>query len=124
MNTVISWILAIFAVIGGLDFLFGSKLGLGSKFEKALSLMGPMATSITGVIIMVPVLSLALQKTVVPLFAALGFDPGVFGGLIPAVSSLRKTWLQIRVSASSAASTWPEPSGQRSASRSRWGCVF
>ena len=83
MNTVISWILAIFAVIGGLDFLFGNKLGLGSKFEKALSLMGPMATSITGVIIMVPVLSLALQKTIVPLFAAIGFDPGVFGGLIP-----------------------------------------
>ena len=34
--------------------------------------MGPMATSITGVIVMVPVLSLALQKTIVPLFAAIG----------------------------------------------------
>lgn len=83
MNVVISWILALFAVIGGLDYLFGNKLGLGSKFERALSLMGPMATSITGVIVMVPVLSLALQKTIVPLFAAIGFDPGVFGGLIP-----------------------------------------
>ena len=83
MNVVISWILAIFAVIGGLDYLFGNKLGLGSKFERALSLMGPMATSITGVIVMVPLLSLGLQKTIVPLFAAIGFDPGVFGGLIP-----------------------------------------
>lgn len=83
MNVVISWILAIFALIGGLDFLFGNKLGLGSKFERALQLMGPMATSITGIIVMVPVLSLALQKTIVPLSVALGFDPGVFGGLIP-----------------------------------------
>lgn len=83
MNVVISWILAIFAVIGGLDFLFGNKLGLGSKFERALSLMGPMATSITGVIVMVPVLTLALQKTIVPVFGKIGFDPGVFGGLIP-----------------------------------------
>ena len=83
MNVIISWILAIFAVIGGLDYLFGNKLGLGSKFERALQLMGPMATSITGILVMVPVLTLGLQKTIVPLFAALGFDPGVFGGLIP-----------------------------------------
>ena len=83
MNVIISWILAIFAVIGGLDYLFGNKLGLGSKFERALQLMGPMATSITGIIVMVPLLSLGLQKTIVPLFAAIGFDPGVFGGLIP-----------------------------------------
>lgn len=83
MNVVISWILAVFALIGGLDYLIGNKLGLGSKFEKALSLMGPMATSITGIIVMVPLLSLGLQKTIVPLFALIGFDPGVFGGLIP-----------------------------------------
>lgn len=83
MNVVISWILAIFAVIGGLDYLFGNKLGLGSKFERALSLMGPMATSITGVIVMVPILSWALQHSIVPLFSMIGFDPGVFGGLIP-----------------------------------------
>ena len=83
MNVVISWILAVFALIGGLDYLFGNKLGLGNKFERALSLMGPMATSITGIIVMVPILSLALQKTIVPLFAIIGFDPGVFGGLIP-----------------------------------------
>ncbi len=83
MNVVISWILAIFALVGGIDYLIGNKLGLGSKFERGLSLMGPLATSITGVIVMVPVLSLALQKTIVPLFAKIGFDPGVFGGLIP-----------------------------------------
>ena len=83
MNVVISWILAIFALIGGIDYLIGNKLGLGSKFERALSLMGPMATSITGVIVMVPILSWALQHSIVPLFSMIGFDPGVFGGLIP-----------------------------------------
>ena len=83
MNIVISWILAIFALIGGLDYLIGNKFGLGSKFERALALMGPMATSITGVIVMVPILSFALQHSIVPLFAKIGFDPGVFGGLIP-----------------------------------------
>jgi ethanolamine transporter len=83
MNIIISWILAIFALIGGIDYLIGNKMGLGSKFERALALMGPMATSITGVIVMVPILSRALQHTIVPLFAIIGFDPGVFGGLIP-----------------------------------------
>ena len=83
MNVAISWILAIFALIGGIDCLIGNKLGLGSKFERALALMGPMATSITGVIVMVPILSWALQHTIVPLFKIIGFDPGVFGGLIP-----------------------------------------
>lgn len=83
MNVIISWILAIFVLIGAVDYIIGDKLGLGSRFEKAISLMGPMALSMTGIICMVPILSLALQKTIVPLFAALGFDPGVFGGLIP-----------------------------------------
>ena len=32
MNVVISWILALFSVIVGLYYLFGNKLGLGSKF--------------------------------------------------------------------------------------------
>ena len=82
MNVIISWILAIFALIGGLDYLFGNKLGFGNKFERALQLMGPMALSITGVIVMIPILSLGLQKTIVPLFAAIGFDPGILG-LIP-----------------------------------------
>ena len=83
MSTIISWTFAIFTVIGGLDYLFGNKLGLGSKFESALILMGPMALSFTGVIVMVPLLSLGLQKTIVPFFAVIGIDPGILGGLIP-----------------------------------------
>ena len=83
MNVVISWILAIFALIGAADYLLGNRFGLGSRFEKAFAMMGPMALSMTGIICMVPIISFALQKTIVPLFLAIGFDPGVLGGLIP-----------------------------------------
>ena len=107
MNIVISWILAIFALIGGLDYLFGDKLKLGNKFEKAFSLMGPMALSITGIVVMVPILSFALQKTIVPLFTLIGFDPvysAVSSPSTGAVFSLPKTWQKIPCSASTEAS--------------------
>lgn len=82
MNTVIMWIMAICAVIGGLDYMFGNRLKLGGAFEQGFNYLGPMGLSMAGIICIAPILSDVLGKVIVPAFTAIGVDPGMFGGIL------------------------------------------
>lgn len=82
MDQAIMWIMAAGAVIGGLDRLFGNKLGLGARFEQGFHLLGATALSMVGIICLAPLLSLGLEKAVVPLWTKIGLDPGMLGGIL------------------------------------------
>lgn len=82
MDQVIMWIMGIGAIIGGLDRLFGNKLGLGSRFEQGFYLLGATALSMAGIICLTPLISLGLEKAIVPLWHRIGLDPGMLGGLL------------------------------------------
>lgn len=82
MNTVIMWIMAAGAVIGGIDKLTGNHLGLGKRFEEGFMLLGPTALSMAGIICLAPLLSHLLETTIAPLYRSLGLDPGIFGGIL------------------------------------------
>lgn len=43
------WVMAICALIGGVDQLAGNKFGLGRRFEDGFQLLGPTALSMAGV---------------------------------------------------------------------------
>ena len=53
------WVMAICALIGGVDQLAGNKFGLGRRFEDGFQLLGPTALSMAGLICITPLLSLA-----------------------------------------------------------------
>lgn len=82
MNQIILYIMAAGAVIGGLDRIFGNRLGLGEKFEQGFHYLGPMALSMVGIICLAPVLATGLQTTVAPLCRMIGVDPAMLGGLL------------------------------------------
>lgn len=82
MDQAIMWVMAVGAVVGGLDRLFGNKLGLGSRFEQGFQLLGATALSMVGIICLTPLLSLGLERAVVPLWHRIGLDPGMLGGLL------------------------------------------
>ena len=82
LNNVIMWIMAIGAVVGGLDRIFGNKFGLGEKFENGFMLLGPMALSMAGIICLAPVLAIVLETAVAPVCAWIGVDPAMFGGVL------------------------------------------
>lgn len=73
--------MSVFSVIGALDRIFGNRLGLGEKFEKGFMLLGTMALSMIGMIVISPLVASSLR----PLFDAVknvfGIDPSV----IPAI---------------------------------------
>lgn len=82
MNTAIMWIMAVGAVIGGLDRIFKNRLGLGKCFEEGFMLLGPTALSMTGIICLIPLISAGMEIAVVPWWKMLGLDPGILGGII------------------------------------------
>ena len=82
MNTIIMWIMAIGAVIGGIDKILKNKFGLGQCFENGFMLLGPTAISMVGIICLIPLISAGMEVAVVPLWDKLGLDPGILGGII------------------------------------------
>ena len=47
-------IILIFSVLGALDRIFGNRFGIGKEFEKAFMLLGAMALSMIGMIVVSP----------------------------------------------------------------------
>lgn len=81
-NDIILWLAAIGAILGGADVLFGNRFGLGKKFSEAFSIMGTLALSVTGIIVLAPVLAQWLQPVLVPVFRAMHADPAMFASII------------------------------------------
>ena len=75
-------IMALFAVLGALDRIFGSRLGLGQEFENGILAMGSLAMAMIGIICLAPVLASVLKPIVVPVYNFLGADGAMFAGTI------------------------------------------
>ncbi len=75
-------VMAVFAVLGGLDRIFGNRFGLGKEFEEGILAMGALAMAMLGIITVAPVLANLLRPVIVPVFGFLGADPAMFAGSI------------------------------------------
>lgn len=78
MEKVILFVVAFFAVLGGLDRLFGNRFGIGQKFDEGFMAMGNLALSILGIYSIAPVIAKTLVPIVKPLFNKIGADPSIF----------------------------------------------
>lgn len=79
---IVLWIMAVFAVFGGLDRIFGNRFGLGARFEEGILSMGALALAMIGIITLSPVLAALLKPVIVPVYAFLGADPAMFAGTL------------------------------------------
>lgn len=79
---IIIWIMAFFALLGGVDRIFGNRFGLGSHFEEGILSMGALAMAMIGVICLAPVLADLLKPVVVPVYSFLGADAAMFAGTL------------------------------------------
>ena len=82
VHEIIIWIMAVFAVLGALDRIFGGRIGIGKEFEEGILAMGSLALAMIGVITLAPVLAAVLKPVIVPVFRFLGADPAMFAGTI------------------------------------------
>ncbi len=70
-------VILIFAVIAALDYIIGSKFGLGKEFEKAFSLLGNLILSMVGMIVLAPLLADWLSPVFTGFYSVLGLDPSI-----------------------------------------------
>lgn len=82
VTNILMLVMAFGALLGGVDLMLGSRLGYGERFEEAFRLLGPIGLSMAGILCLVPMVSSVLKSTIAPLFAALGLDSGIFGGIL------------------------------------------
>lgn len=82
VSRIIMYVMAFGALLGGADLILGNRFGFGERFEEAFRLIGPIGLSMAGIICLAPVLSNLLGHVIVPLFTALGLDPGMFGSIL------------------------------------------
>ena len=75
-------VMAVFAVLGAVDRIFGNRYGLGKEFEEGILAMGSLALAMVGIVSLAPVLANLLKPVVVPIFGFLGADPAMFAGTI------------------------------------------
>lgn len=81
-DQIIMYIMALGALIGGVDFMLGNRFGFGCRFQQAFQLLGSIALSMAGIICLAPLLSRGVELLFSPLCTAIGMDPGIFGGLL------------------------------------------
>lgn len=74
--------MAVFALLGGLDRILGGRFGLGSRFEEGILSMGSLALAMVGIVSLAPVLAGILKPIVVPVYRLLGADPAMFAGTV------------------------------------------
>ena len=79
---IIIWIMAVFAIFGGIDRILENRFGLGKPFEEGILAMGSLALAMVGIISLSPVLAGVLKPVIVPVFSFLGADPAMFAGTI------------------------------------------
>lgn len=85
VHEILITVMAVFALIGAADRIFGGRLGLGKEFEEGILAMGSLAVAMLGIISLAPVLANLLKPVIVPVYTFLGADPAMFAGTILAI---------------------------------------
>ncbi len=80
---ILMWAVALSAILGGLDKIFGNRLKLGELFDEGFRLIGPMLSGMLGILCLTPVLSGVLTSYAAPFLTQLGLDPSILAGIIP-----------------------------------------
>ena len=80
MENIIIYTMVAFAVLGGIDRILGSKIGLGKEFEKGIMTSGQLILTMAGIMVLAPVIADVLVPVVSPVYKFLGADPAIFAG--------------------------------------------
>lgn len=81
-SQIIMDIMVLFMLAGAVDSIFGNRLGMGKQFAEGFAAFGSIAVTMTGVLVLVPLISTHLGPVISPLFEAVGVDPAMFAGAI------------------------------------------
>lgn len=82
MTSFILYIIGFCFVISGVDYIFGNRFRLGTKFEEGIKAMGSLGIAMIGIYSFAPLMAKGLAGVIVPISNHLGIDPSVFTGCL------------------------------------------
>jgi ethanolamine transporter len=85
MDKFVLYIIGSFFVIGGMDYILGSPLKLGGKFEEGIKTMGVLGIGMIGIYSLAPILSNFLAASIIPICRVFHLDPSIFPAALLAV---------------------------------------
>lgn len=85
MDKFVLYIIGTFFILGGIDYIVGSPLKIGGKFEEGIKTMGALGLGMIGIYSLAPILSNVLASVIVPVSKVLGLDPSIIPSVFLAV---------------------------------------
>lgn len=85
MDKFVLYIIGIFFILGGIDYIVGSPFKIGGKFEEGIKTMGALGLGMIGIYSLAPILSNILAAVIVPISKVLGLDPSIIPSAFLAV---------------------------------------
>ena len=79
---IITVVVIVFSILGALDRIVGGRFGLGKEFEKGFGLLGAMALSMIGMIVITPWLTSVLEPVFTFVWKYLHIDPSVVPAML------------------------------------------
>lgn len=73
----ITIVMVVFSMLGALDRIFGNRFGLGKEFERGFMLLGTLALSMIGMIVISPWIAQLLQPVSAFMAQVLHMDPSI-----------------------------------------------
>ena len=70
-------VIAFFLIISGIDYLLGSKLGVGTQFKKGIETIGALALNMIGIYLLAPLLANVLMIVLEPIGNLFSIDPSI-----------------------------------------------
>lgn len=75
--TFLAPVIILFAILGAVDYIIGNKFGIGEEFKKAFSLLGVMALSMIGMIVIAPLIGSLLSPVFEFTYDVLHIEPSI-----------------------------------------------
>ncbi|MBQ4354039.1 MAG: ethanolamine utilization protein EutH [Clostridia bacterium] len=81
-SQLITDVMVLFLCIGAVDFLFGNRFGLGKAFTEGFEAFASLAVTMSGILVLVPLIGEHLIPLLSPFCSLLKLDPSVFAGIL------------------------------------------
>ena len=79
--SVIAVVMLVFSVVGALDYITGSRFGIGKEFERGVLIMGTMILSMVGMIVLAPLIAALIEPALKVVSEKIPFfEPSVIAG--------------------------------------------
>lgn len=79
---ILTIVMVFFSILGAIDYILNNKFGIGKEWERGFHLLGTMALTMVGMLVLAPFMAYILEPVLRIISEKTPFDPSVFAGML------------------------------------------